>query len=670
MHSPRPFLSPKQSYSKDPITHNSVPKSVRVEELERMADEVMATTTDLSADIPKTAPQTAVDELSEEPSNINKTLPKPPVSTRKEKRLSPLPERTRVDTYFATAPVPVPETAPVQPTPSERTPPTPTLTAVTPAKPPKAGYLGDNLRSESGLDALERRLLAEVGTRKIDTGERRPDVRSIVQPITIPTSKEPHEPLNDSAISSLTLAGEHEHDSDEKTHRAGKSSASGDEQAEERRKRRREREKEKGREGRSDKSGKEGERKAGRKREKERGKDGEGHKTRKSAAKGRVAAWLGEIDPEVPPMEEVAPPSSAVTKSPPHTFSQDGLPTFEVEGVVQIVPHAVTAEGEKDTDAGKTAEQRGDGLRKLQEDTPSAPNPRSSGFVPIGTLKRDTFQRPETKEMSVAEEARRVADIWSSPPVLKDKSPKLPVVAAPTHTPQSIRTDRHVSPPSSTQPDKLDSGKNPWQTVKQDHALKPASPSPKKIVQPSPRLPLFPPPRIDPEVKYDIRSARGGRGGKVTAVASIWASGALGSDPKPREIAKTTPDPSSTPKPTRAPIKSLLSSGPSTGEPKLVELAGKRTRPVVKSSSVPAMISSSHATPTLSTTASLARPAPHRVKPSVKVPTTITETHSEGVGRAQAAKMTPLKTANSGGDLAFGQARLRDLIKKYQGQAA
>lgn len=668
MHSPRPFLSPKQSYSKDPITHNSVPKSVRVEELERMADEVMATTTDLSADIPKTAPQIAVDEPSEEPSNVNKTLPKPPVSTRQEKRLSPLPERTRVDTYFATAPVPVPETALVQPTPSERTPPTPTLTAVMPAKTPKADNLGDNLRLESGLDALERRLLAEVGTRKINAGERRPDIRSIVQPITIPTTKEPHEPLNDSAISSLTLAGEQEHDSDEKTHRAGKSSTSGDEQAEERRKRRREREKEKGREGKSDKGGKEGERKAGRKREKERGKDGEGHKTRKSAAKGRVAAWLGEIDPEIPPMEEVASPSSSVAKSPPYTFGQDGPPTFEVEGVVQIVPHAFTAEGEKGTDAGKTAEQRGDGPRKTQEDTASAPNPRSSGFVPIGTLKRDTFQRPATKEMSVAEEARRVTDIWSLPPVMKDKSPKLPMVAAPTHTPQSIRTDRHVSPPSSTQPDRLDPGKNPWQTVKQDHTLKPVSPSP-KIIQPSPRLPVFPPPRIDSEVKYDIRSARGGRGGKVTAVASIWASGALGSDPKPRENAKKTPNPSSTPKPTRAPIKSLLSSGPSTREPKLVELAGKRTRPVVKSSSVPAMISSSHATPTLSTTASLARPAPHRVKPSIKVPTTITETHSEAVGRAQAAKMTPSKSVNSGGDLAFGQARLRDLIKKYQ-QAA
>lgn len=631
-----------------------------------MADEVMATTPDLSADIPKATPQKAVDEPSEELSNVNKTLPKPPVSTRKEQRL---PEQKRVDTYSATAPAPVPETAPVQPMPSEKTPPTPTLTAVMPAKLSKADHLGDNLRSESGLDALERRLQAEVGTRKMDASERRPDVRSIVQPITIPTTKEPHEPLNDSAISSLTLAGEHEHDSDEKTHRAGKSSASGDEQAEERRKRRREREKErekeKGREGKSDKSGKEGERKTGRKREKERGKDGEGYKTRKSAAKGRVAAWLGEIDPDVPPIEEVTPASPTVITSP----VRDNLPTFEMEGVLEIVPHAITAKGERDTGAEKRIEQRGDGLQKtvedIDKDIASTPNPRSSGFVPIGTFKRDTFQR--SKEMSAAEEARRVTDIWPSSPIVKDNSPKLPVIATPTYTLQSIRTDRHVSPPSSAQSDKLDPGKNPWITVKQDHTLKSASPLPKKTVQPSPRFPAYPP-RTDPEVKYDIRSARGGRGGQVTAVASIWASGALGSDSKPREIAKKTPDPPSTPKPTRAPIKSLLSSGLSTGEPKLVELAGKRTRPIVKSSSVPAMISSSHATPTLSTTASLARPAPHRVRPSIKVPSTITETHSEGVGRVQVA--TSSKTPNGGGDLAFGQARLRDLIKKYQGQAA
>jgi hypothetical protein len=43
--------------------------------------------------------------------------------------------------------------------------------------------------------------------------------------------------------------------------------------------------------------------------------------------------------------------------------------------------------------------------------------------------------------------------------------------------------------------------------------------------------PSFPPsdanPTLDAEVRYDIRSARGGRGGKVTAVANLWASGAI-----------------------------------------------------------------------------------------------------------------------------------------------
>jgi hypothetical protein len=92
-------------------------------------------------------------------------------------------------------------------------------------------------------------------------------------------------------------------------------------------------------------------------------------------------------------------------------------------------------------------------------------------------------------------------------------------------------------------------------------------------------------------------------------------------------------------------------------------MKGKHARPVIKAASVPAIVSSSHATPMLSSTASLARPSPppgeRRGQP--KVLSTIKESRSE-VGKGK--EMPPVKPA--AGDLVFGQARLRDLIKKYQ----
>ena len=40
VHSPRPMLLPKHSFTIDPITHTTLPKSERVQELEQMAEEV------------------------------------------------------------------------------------------------------------------------------------------------------------------------------------------------------------------------------------------------------------------------------------------------------------------------------------------------------------------------------------------------------------------------------------------------------------------------------------------------------------------------------------------------------------------------------------------------------------------------------------------------------
>ncbi|KAG6855897.1 hypothetical protein H0H87_009577 [Tephrocybe sp. NHM501043] len=750
VHSPRPFLSPKRSFD------GSLPKSDRVEELERMAEEVEKTMVDLSSDLPKTnlepldatlfvnpSPPQVPESRSVE-SEINKTLPKPPLVTKKAKDLGSTKQRgrTRIDEFFANTP---PSQAPPTPMAAAKpvklpskaksaefraqrypngqetlAPPTP-MAAVTPMKLPSKTksaefrtQLDPNGPSESGLDALEKRLLAEVGTRKIDLGlgdERRPAWSVMgVQPINIPSKDAlPDDPLNDSAISSLTLAGEWmgadrdeveiggaleldvEHDSDEKTHRAGKSSASASSR--------------KGSKGKGDKAKK----KAKKGKDKVDGEGSHGRTRKKAAAKGRVAAWLGGIDPEVPPMEESLPPSPVVSRKLPPFMNSIDDSFLADDGAVTVVvganePLAVSEP-------------------QVSKDGASAPNPRSSGFVPIGTFKSGMSPRPFkslSKDATIVREAQRVADIWSSSawiptcaasppvnnrpsfPVLKDVAPAFPSIALAQPTAASIQTDHKVSPPSAAgvvdvlgaKHYNINAGRLPSANLKSPNMKKSPPLSP-------PAIPILSPP-LDSEVRYDVRSARGGRGGRVTAITSVWASGATSPNSQPtRDIlppskplrnqfsgpavkditARATTAADSTPAMPkllpRAPMKSLLTAGtpPTPQNPdSQPAVAAKRPKPIIKSTSVPAIISSSHATPMLSSTASLARPTPVKTHiPPAKLPQTISEARSNPGRRFQAQAPT-LKTAASstqpvGGEMAFGQARLRDLIKKYQGQA-
>ncbi|KAG5643087.1 hypothetical protein DXG03_001583 [Asterophora parasitica] len=742
VHSPRPYLSPKHSFT------NSLPKSERVEQLERMAEEVEKTTVDLSADLPKVI-EPRTDDAAPLETDVNKTLPAPPPLMKKVK--DPLKaSRPRINDYFSQEPASL---APPAPASEHRAPPTP-LAAVTPVRLPKhkSVEFRAQLQSESGLDALEKRLLAEVGTRKMDLAEQRRPVWSIVgvQPIDIPVKDVTPDPLNDSAISSLTLAGEWEgaglgvgagaglgevdveldagieldmeHDSDEKTHRAGRSSGSGDSRRNSGRKKSKRKEK--------DANHKEGEGPGGRKK-------------KAAAAKGRVAAWLGGIDPEVPPMEEVVPLSPAVSKRPPLSIEDDHLP--QVDEPSYVPPPSADV---KPVDEVSAPNPRSSGFVPAEDDhlsqvdepsyvpPPSvdikpvdemsaAPNPRSSGFVPVGTFKHGTSPRlikPLARDATVAVEARRVADLWSSSsppavvlppadndgsmPVVLDISPVLPLLSPTPRGVQSIITDRQYSPPSSSGVlDALAAKHRDINAATKAPLEKNITrlPPPKKIIaQPSAQLPSQLAPQPDPEAKYDIRSARGGRGGRVTAITSIWASGALEaksnllrnvpiSTPKPRRPPQPAaepkvhtpssgdPLPAITKPPPRTPVKSLLTaSSPlavtQTSDPKSVNAnaRGKRPRPIIKSSSVPAVISSSHATPMLSSTASLARPSPNKSRAApAKVPPTIGEARTDSTGHFKSG--TSAKAGSSakpaGGELAFGQARLRDLIKKYQGQA-
>nr|GAT58012.1 predicted protein [Mycena chlorophos] len=641
VHSPRPLLSPKASFAADP----SSPKSERVEELERMADEVAKKTTNLSGDLPKSSlePPAAdeekkskrrskskdssrskgtkrekrkkekakVEDDAEADVDVNKTLPGPPVPSGKVVKTTE--PRARIDTYFNATPSSPPSDSALTPRLASAipgalaTPKTPTIKPAT--RRPSAANLAIPKSSESGLDALERRLLADVGTRKVPQPAR-PDARAVLaglgtSPVDIPKPQgDTSSSVDDSAISSLTLAGERERerereqeeerdrDSDERTQGGAKKSTSG----------------------RTERAG--GERKSGRKKDKDKERNG-----RDKAAKGRVAAWLGGIDPDVPPDIDAVPPS-------PDLGDLDE-PVAKAERVLSDDEFKVSGTIKKTTTSpsSPTAKENGSSFN---------PNPRSSGFVPVKTFKRDPFQR--VIGASPADEAKRVADLWASNPVVvKSKAPAArPQVVSPTRPPQSVHTDRKVSPPSA----------------KVEHVL-------------SRPIAKFSPP-VDPEVKYDIRSARGGRGGQVTAVASLWASGALAEKDAPKKApSKPASKPVVAPKPEKVHVSS---------------------RPVIKSSSVPAVLSSSLATPTLSSTASLARPPPkpRPVSMTVKPPPTIVESATEAVagfkGRVQASlaskglagpASTPSSPPPSGaakaGEMAFGQARLRDLIKKYQG---
>lgn len=499
------------------------------------------------------------------------------------------------------------------------TPPTPTLAAL---RSPRTARSNPNSLSPggflSGLDALEAKLLAEVGTRKLEQTEQRPDVRSVL-PIAIPRSRD--EPPNDSAISSLTLP---ELEPDEGTLKIGLASDKAAkvedvpplsrELPELRKTLSSERVKE--RTSSSSARKVKSSRKAG-----EPGpdttKDAEMHKLRK-VAQGRIAAWLDSIEPEAPPQSE----NSA---------------SFEPE---DLNAHGTIKEGSKNTGAQEPPLPSSSAEDVVNETASAAPNPRSSGFVPIGSIQA-TISR-----------SRFINDVQAQ-----------------------TRSREHVIIPSN--------------------APEPSLPS--SVLD---RLAVSTSTRPDTDIRYNARSARGGRGGKVTAIAAMWASATQGQgkiDPVINPLAKRefrAPKvmQSSQHSPTESPIKpgikpalrpllsprlqsknpspqsssSSPSSSPLASNTKpmsFANLAAKRAD-IIKSSSVPAVISSSLAKPMLSSTASLARPIPpllERNRVNVLLPPTLSESISPPKAPSVLNK-SPGRT-----ELAFGQAKLRELIQRYQG---
>ncbi|KAF8637756.1 hypothetical protein AX17_002598 [Amanita inopinata Kibby_2008] len=790
LHSPRPIPSPKMS-------HVSLPRSERVEELERMAAE--ADDGYIEEKTPQNSRKSSKRKAKRRDyanygADFNKTLPAPPVPTRKGYLAPPNvvdSSDTKVEHEVSRNEGPTP----LIPLPADKAPPTPTLTAVTPVRHVKSNLaekLAEN-KLESGLDALERRLLAEVGTQKVERASapanahargifgasinvRGEDagaaltaeddsqpVRGHLSPIKIPSGSIDDEGFNlDSAISSLTLADggwamevdrraknaekereaeqervrlgdpgtreladhDHDRDSDEKTHRAGtvggksksKSSFSGDDGREEYIRRGKQRchvadvvagdtEQEDGGVAR-------GKNKEGSSKENKGGKKKEGHHKSRKAVKSRVAAWLGTIEPDaLLPEDDMAGASHS-----------DPLADLQQPPVEEDFAHTPTSRVQKAK--ADVAAEHADGplpvkdlpdSKDVRTDVPtSAPNPRSSGFMPIGTQKKDA-KRVASNIYGENGKGRMIHGYMSnvSPPVLSTKPVTTQrMLNLPRDPDANVRASD--ADPSSKD---IGAGSGVQPKAMPAHAALEvpfdlADRHKNREVQPALRLPAPNRQTQDPEVKYDVRSARGGRGGKVTAVAAFWASAAAkvkevskastskppGTKPPPTNASsakqaappevprlakpiatqalnrpfvaqqqqRTASQPQSMPAPAKPPR--YVGKGaqlPATTEspPKLLDLAGK-SKPVTKSTSVPAVVSSSLATPMLSSTASLARPA--NTPASRQRLATPDPISANRIPQTEAARPHAPSKAKSTPDLAFGKARLRDLIKKYQ----
>ncbi|KAI0314333.1 hypothetical protein OF83DRAFT_458051 [Amylostereum chailletii] len=683
--SPRPMPSPKMTHTVDPFTQLSLPKTERVANLERIAAAVEPEHKNLFNDV-ALGPR------------LDKTLPGPPIPSGKN-RVVRSPPYLRADKLFE--PLEKGEASPPSPCPE---PKTPSLSALSLLKPPR-GAQTLSTPNEGGLDALERRLLAEVGTRKLEKNDARPDVRAVLpMPITIPPKPvrpDEGDAVNDSAISSLSLGADvlHEHEreraqeaeedrhSDGKTQKEGRGGrASGSLSSEDERRTR------KGKARSVASSGK------GRAREKEKEKSKRGSKKKekgddeavrlRKAAKGRVAEWLGMIDADVPPLPDRAVPSrqpsapssprpTSPVPPPPPESPPVALVSLPVEAhppvsrkastrTVMAPPESLlppddpTKAVSRKSSAVKVdkkspkerpplpkrpsyQEVTADNAEPVDDakDTTAAPNPRSSGFMPMATIRARKAQVDPENTPVVGPRVTTAFDTSLSPRARFEAALR----AAP-----SPKLNRDLLPP--------------------------------RKVSSAQRLPIFPPQNLAaPATKYDVRSARGGRGGKVTAVTAIWASGAPtnASTPPPAKP-KPTP-PTAAPKPAALRASTPRVSKPTTGASGASPGAKKgppNSLGVPKSVSVPAIVSSSHATPMLSSTASLSRPppafgqSPTRRERGARVPPAIVEDapgKGEPVGLTQAQAKTGAG-AGAGGETAFGQARLRDLIRKYQGQAA
>ena len=749
---PRPMPSPKVVTETHDATDNDDPfarsfggvgtrtRSLSVVKLEEMAARAAAET-EAKASAQKEGRGATVD----------KTLPVPPVPSGKPSGYGANRRVFAQDIFQQMGPQEETMGGPVTEAGDEMIPHMPPLSALSLLRPPprRDGLAfpsyGEKGKEESGLDALERLLVEQVGTRK-PPPLHPPDLRTVLDlgsisplpppapvpaPVPVPGKKSMAQEradeadagaaVNESAISSLALLAEEDFggrnasanpkinlalpnvqiegeeeaegedpdaDADGRTQRHGKGASSSSERGTYRalssksaKSDSKEKDKDKDRVRSKSKEGKAKRRK---KRDGRRDERDDEAARLKSATKGRVAEWLGKLvacEPGPVPELDLSSPLESERDSEAATITSVATATTSAAAI-----SAVATAASSPTVSSSVVE--------------SKPNPRSSGFVPVSTLRRAPISLP----------------------------------------PESASTPAPAPAPAST-------------------ALvhEPATPNLNGLHAPVPvrRLAHLYSPPSQVEVKYDVKSARGGRGGRVTAVAAIWAeaaeiavSSAGASAGSGSRIATPSLAPTPTPTPTQA-----KASRPATNGPKVIQSKAGATsgtgvhnkvpiKPMTsivdpaRVSPIPApvkqppssaakerekekevsrpprtlfgfglgaaaaatpsspAVSSSIATPVLSSTASLARPP-------ITTATTMTTTTTQPAmsNNAPSSSSPPLRQAqcrphprpqpepvpapaagqrppmvNGGGmkaaELAFGQARLRDLIKRYQGQTA
>lgn len=636
VYSPRPVPSPRHSFS------GSVPKSDNVFALERMADELGKQTSSLNGDLPKgdAGANNGVQGLAVE-LGTKESLPGPVLLTEKLRAVLSQHPANGLSSGENMLNRPVSQASSGN---FPRAPPTPPIAAITPVKFPRGPLessglsesIGKHGAVESGLDALERRLVAEVGTRRLDA-DSRPDARGVIRPITIP-QREPPDGVNDSAISSLTLADrdaivkgmgregeqEHDRDSDERTQHVENGQTPSDDE----RDARTQMGKSVRRGGKSKHSDEDHER-VGRRRERKKCKNDDSRKLRKEA-QGRIAAWLGGIDTTAPPATDDSIFLRSLSETKACVAAWHGRTVTTQPPVVDApIPHLSSSShflplADNGLFGPPLPDERADERRNVSgvaaQDGSAAPNPRSSGFVTISSLGATQ----DTTRLSKYSPRRSSAN-----DLPKSSSPCFRIDAC------SIPATRVPSPNSH-------------------FSLQGYSPVSKQVDQSSVHLSRLPP---EPEVKYNVRSARGGRGGKVAHVASLWAAKATEASAK--KIIEPSPARKS-PNILKKPVKKLYTSAThinGSSDTKYKHVTEPHAKPA-KATTVPAVISSSHAVPMLSSTASLARP--HTANAPM-----VSETTAD-IRNAHKNPATD-KPGRHLGDLAFGKAKLKALIQKYQG---
>ena len=504
------------------------------------------------------------------------------------------------------------------------------------------GPISSSEQHPSGLDALERRLLLEVGTRKPDAPDR-PTIfeLGIAMPIpAVPRSNSAfiHPETGDSEISSLALTS-NDLTSNDSTDiylpKAGKRLTptstpiygppvlrmDGEENKMER----------SAGTATADKAQPLAARKDLLKEEKN--KEQEAIKLRK-AAKGRVADWLGGVAIRPSPDEADHGPNSRSLRGTGGTEKMSpfgGSSSDKISANVPIPSLPATLIHKSDDVPANTKKPRVVSVPPLMASPSAGPKSLLEPHKQNVLHGRPLSNPAATSALSAASASA---------------SPKVP-------SPVSSRHRKPVPPLDESIPEESQSVSTP-------------APEPEKAAGHSAKLPLL---QGIPETKYDVRSARGGKGGITTSVAALWTSLAQegGKDNQAKhptkpvtrkavthpaflDVGKTKPSTAFTGAPPGATSDNTPRTEPSTKQP-------PQPRNVVKSASVPAIVVPSHARPYLSSTASLAHPIETLF--SKAKPPMLSSTLSSSDTSYKVPPVIPR-------DIAFGQTRLKDLIKKYQ----